>query len=161
MRLILSLAFASLLLAGCGSDNEPEAVEEPESTEEEALQTSREIRRQSEQSQETVEPRATTDNSERQIPRRHGKLEDEDSAYGLTMLVDGTSPQAFQDSLDMIAGETTSQQYEQLDSALRYLSTYAPEAWSGMPTLYKSLDGMTGEEIIEKAEELRQSRTGR
>jgi len=158
-RYILPIA-ATLILAGCGSDSdETETVVQEEAAEPTAqTQPRREVRRE----QERMDVPATTpgsDDAERNIPRIEGGATEE--GYGLTMIVDGTSPQAFQQSLELIAQDTTQEQYRQLDSALRYLRAYSPEAWQGTPNLYASLDGMTGEEIIEQAASLRRERSGR
>jgi hypothetical protein len=84
-----------------------------------------------------------------------------EEGYGLTMIVDGSSPEAFAESLSMISEDTTQEQYRALDSALRFLKAYDSAAWSGLPNLYQTLDGMTGEEIIERARKLREERQGR
>ncbi len=77
---------------------------------------------------------------------------------GLANIVDGSSPEAFAESLQMIASETSQEQYHELDSALRYLRMYSSAAWGGLPGLYQSLDNKTGEEIIEHARRLQAER---
>jgi hypothetical protein len=158
-RFILPVA-ATLILAGCGSDSDQIETAAQEETGEPTAQTQprREVRREAER----MEVPATTPSAgdaERNIPRIEGSATTE--GYGLTMIVDGSSPQAFQQSLELIAQDSTQEQYQRLDSALRYLRAYSPEAWQGTPNLYASLDGMTGEEIIERATNLRRERSGR
>ena len=155
-RFILPIA-ATLILAGCGSDSDEieTAVQEEAAEPTTQTQPRREVRREEER-MEVPARTPQSDDVERNIPRIQGSATEE--GYGLTMIVDGSSPQAFQQSLELMAEDTTQEQYRQLDSALRYLRAYSPEAWQGTPNLYASLDGMTGEEIIEKANSLRGER---
>jgi hypothetical protein len=83
------------------------------------------------------------------IPDLTGELESE--GLGLTMIVDGSSPQAFADSLQMIAADTSAEQYQGLEASLQLLEVYTLDA-SDLESFYRSLDGMTGEEIIELAQ---------
>lgn len=157
MKKTFTILSVLLLAAACGQDEEPAVEEETEvAQEQQSTDDGREIRRSSEREEPAELPRRDQVDPEKKIPRMQGEAEEE--GYGLTMVVDGSSPQAFQESLELIAMDTTPEQYRQLDSALRYLGTYDPAAWSGMPALYESLDGMTGEEIIERARERREAR---
>jgi len=154
---ILSVAF---LVIGCGADEQPPAEETTEAAQGQPADSERDVVRRGEREQEP-EPleRRDTVNPERKIPRIEGEAEEE--GYGLTMVLDGTSPEAFQESLELIAMDTSREQYRQLDSALRFLGTYDTAAWSGLPNLYKTLDGMTGEEIIERARKMRKDKRSR
>ena len=87
-------------------------------------------------------------NPAREIPRLEGELGSE--GYGMTMIVDGSSPEAFAESLKIIASDTSPEQYQALDSAIRYMKTYSMGS-RDLETFYQSLDGMTAEEIIERA----------
>lgn len=150
---ILSLAF---LVAGCGQEEAP-AEPTAETSQEQANDDQREIvRREESRTEAQPLPRRDEENPEKRIPRMEGEAEEE--GYGLTMIVDGSSPEAFKDSLELIAMDTSDQQYQQLDSALRFLGTYDTAAWQGLPNLYSSLDGMTGEEIIDRARSMREDR---
>jgi hypothetical protein len=151
---ILSVAFLAI---GCGSEEPAPSEESTQAAQEQPAQEEREIVRRSDRSEETQAlPRRETQDPERRVPKIDGQA-DEDG-YGLTMIVDGSSPEAFAESLELMAMDTTEEQYSRLDSALRYLATYDTAAWSGLPDLYQSLDGMTGEEIIERAREVREKR---
>lgn len=154
---ILSVAFLAI---GCGSDEQPAPEETTQTAQEESADNQREIVRRSEP--ETEEPESLRDREadpEKKIPRIEGDADEE--GYGLTMVVDGSSPEAFQESLELISMDTSKKQYRKLDAALRFLSTYDTAAWSGLPNLYKTLDGMTGEEIIERAANMREDRSNR
>ncbi|QOC23817.1 hypothetical protein IC757_06750 [Wenzhouxiangella sp. AB-CW3] len=157
-KLIVPIA-ATFFLVGCGSDDQDEAANEVETApaaEQTEQQPRREVRRRSEQ--EPQEPTRTTDADPRRLPHLQGAAEVD--GHGLTMIVDGSSPEAFQQSLELIASDSTDEQYQQLDSAIRDLQMNSPEGWGGAEALFRSLDGMTGEEIIERAaERRRQSRS--
>ena len=159
MSRLIILTIATLFIAGCGNGNDAEAPAETQMAEEQtpATETRRELRRASDEP--SSEPLPRTDDPARNIPRITGDAEVE--GYGLTMIVDGSSPEAFRQSLEIIAEDSTEAQYRQLDSAIRYLRAYSPAGWEGLPSLYGSLDGMTGEEIIEEAERLSAERGGR
>jgi len=145
-------ALAVSLLAGCQS-NEPEetAAPEPARSTPAAEQPAPARRSAAEQRPARTEPAqaSTTDvNPAREIPRLEGELGSE--GYGMTMIVDGSSPEAFAESRKIIASDTSPEQYQALDSAIRYMKTYSMGS-RDLETFYQSLDGMTAEEIIERA----------
>lgn len=153
---ILSLAF---LVAACGNDEPAPSDSSDQAAQEQPAESEREVVRRGEREAEPQPlPRRDTVDPEKRIPRIQGEAQEE--GYGLTMVVDGSSPEAFQESLELIAMDTSDAQYQELDSALRFLATYDTAAWSGLPNLYKTLDGMTGEEIIERAREMREQKRG-
>lgn len=153
-KLIFPIA-ASLLLFGCGQD-EPEAPSEPEAAEQatDQRESRREVRRAEEPSSEPA-----PDRNEKKVPVLEGQAETE--GHGLTMIMDGSSPEAFEESLSLVAQDTSKEQYRKLDQAIRHLEVYSSAGWSGKASLYKSLDGMTAEEIIEKAQSEREERQNR
>lgn len=154
---IIALIAASFL-AACGSNDEPEAVDEAELAAESTDRDSRrEVRREPAQEPQPLPPRSG--DPARNVPQIQGTATEE--GYGLTMIVDGGSPEAFAESLELIAQDTTQEQYHQLDSALRFLRMYSSDGWSGTTSLYEALDGMSGEEIIIRANELRAKRAQR
>ena len=154
---IMSMAFLAI---GCGADD-PAPTEKPEEkAQTQSSDSGRKIVRRGERQDrepESLQRRDSVD-PEKKIPRVEGEAQEE--GYGLTMVLDGSSPQAFQESLELIAMDTSKAQYQKLDSALRFLGTYDTAAWSGLPSLYKSLDGLTGEDIIERARKLREEKRG-
>lgn len=156
---LLTLAVLALAVA-CGQNEEPAAEQPVQQAQETApAQPERTVRRNRQEEPQPL-PRRDQVDPAKNIPRIQGEAEQD--GFGLTMIVDGSSPQAFQESLELMAMDTTSEQYRQLDSALRFLGTYDSNAWSGgMTGLYQSLDGLTGEEIIERARQLRDNRRRR
>ena len=149
---------AALLLSACksGQDEQPVA----ETSEPERTSVSERVTRQRSAAGEVAQaPARPQVDPERELPRLEGQFTDD--GMGLANLVDGSSPQAFAQSLELIAAETSAEQYAQLDSSLRYLRMYSSAAWGGLPGLYQSLDNMSGEEIIEHARRLQAERRRR
>ena len=147
------LVVSTMTLTGCGGDEPAEPAAEP-TTQNTAPQRERTIRR-SEPAPEPIPSRRDEDPAKR-IPKVTGQVDYE--GYGLTLMVDGSSPEAFAESLELIASDSNPNQYRQLDSAIRYLQVYSSDGWSGLPGFYERLNGMTGEEIIERAQRLRAER---
>ncbi len=165
-KLILPLATA-LILAGCGSDNDEVETTASETAQDAAaapardtapeMESRRDVRRS--RDQEITPQLAEPEEPARSVPRMQGSAETD--GYGLTMIVDGSSTAAFEQSLELIAEDTTAEQYRQLDAAIRYLRAYSSSAWGDLENLYATLDGKTGEEIIEEATQLRERRSRR
>ena len=90
------------------------------------------------------------------LPDLEGSLESD--GYGLDTVLDGSSIEAFRQSLEMVALDSTPEQYRQLESALKSLR-YLNLAFQDLNVLYSHLDGMTGHEVIDyvsvEAEKLR------
>ncbi len=147
---------AAVLLSGCQSDQDEASVSE--SVEPETAAVSERVTRQRSAAGEATAPVATQPQGDpaRELPRLQGQFAE--PGMGLAHLVDGSTPEAFAQSLQLIASETSAEQYRELDSALRFLRMYSSAAWGGLPGLYQSLDNMTGEEIIEHARRLQAER---
>jgi TolA-binding protein len=154
----LSLLFAVAFLSACGSEPEEPVTSEPAQNAETESVSDRVTRMRSQAGEVAEAPEQPLGDPERELPRLQGQFTEE--GMGLANLVDGTSPQAFAESLQRIASETSQEQYRELDSSLRYLRMYSSAAWSGLPGLYESLDNMTGEEIIAHARRLQAERRG-
>lgn len=161
MKKALIMLFAIAFLSACGSEPpEPAVTETPQQNQTESV-SDRVTRMRSEAGEApagSVPPAQALGDPERELPRLQGEFTE--PGMGLANLVDGTSPQAFSESLQRIASESSAEQYQELDSSLRYLRMYSSAAWSGLPGLYESLDNMTGEEIIAHARRLQAERRG-
>lgn len=161
LAFILGIAF---LVGGCGQDDPPESDASAQAAAEQT-QSNRNVVRRSERQdrsalmseRDTSRSSASGDDASRRIPKLEGEA-GEGEGFGLTIPVDGSSPEAFRDSLEMIAADSSKEEFNNLDSALRYLSTYDTAAWQGLSNLYLTLDGMSGEEIIKRAGELREKK---
>ncbi len=146
---------AAVILSGCKSDRDETASSETMPAE--TSTTSERVTRQRSAPGELSTPAARPQvDPAREIPRLEGQFTD--PGMGLANIVDGSSPEAFAQSLELIAAESSAEQYGELDSALRYLRMYSSAAWGGLPGLYQSLDNMTGEEIIAHARRLQAER---
>jgi hypothetical protein len=161
-RIALIIA-SSLLLAACQSQPENNNVAEtaaPE-TSREAVAERRVVRERADTDRgQDSTPTRTLPGADpsRTIPLMSGELED--PGYGLDMIIDGSSPQAFTQSLEIIASDTSNEQYQELHAAMQYLRTYSFGV-RDLPSLYEHLDGRTGQEVIEMAREMRRQRSGR
>ena len=155
MLLTILLASVLLVITGCSNDAPDQASGESQA-QETAPTRERTIRREEPVAQ--LPPPSANEDPAKKIPRRTGQTQEE--GFGLTLMVDGSSPEAFAESLELIASDSSNQQYRQLDSALRYLQVYSSDGWSGLPGFYERLNGMTGEEIIQRAQRLQQERRG-
>ena len=146
----------SMVLAACGSDNRADESVVPELESEPAERAAEQPARQP----RDTRPTESVERDTRQLlPRTTGQLEED--GHGMTMVVDGTSAEAFHQSLEWIAADSSHEQYQLLEHALQYLRMYTQEARQGNEALYLSLDGLTGEDIIERAREVRQRRSAR
>ena len=161
-RPILAIALSSLLLMACRS--EPETPVEPVAETAPPAQTTRterEVRQREAPTQREARDTSTLPSlmdPARELPRLEGALQED--GWGLEHLIDGSSPQAFMESLELIANDTSARQFQSLDSALRYLQVYS----LGHPDLasfYRSLDNLTANEVIERAHRRQAARHSR
>ncbi|NDY95267.1 hypothetical protein [Wenzhouxiangella limi] len=159
MKKAVTLLFAAVFISACSSEPEEPAV--PETTQQDQTEavSDRVTRMRSQAGEAPEEPVQDLGDPERDLPRLQGQFAE--PGMGLANLVDGTSPEAFAESLQRIASETSPDQYRELDSSLRYLRMYSSAAWGGLPGLYESLDSMSGEEIIAHARRLQAERRSR
>jgi hypothetical protein len=151
--------FAAVFLSACQSESEEPAVTENAQEEQNEVVSDRVTRMRSQAGEAPETPAPPQGDPERELPRLQGQFAE--PGMGLANLVDGSSPQAFAESLQRIAAETSQDQYRELDSSLRYLRMYSSAAWGGLPGLYESLDSMSGEEIIAHARRLQAERRSR
>jgi len=154
----LMMLFAVAFLGACSSEPEEPVVTESAQEDQTESVSDRVTRMRSEAGEAAAAPTQPQGDPERELPRLQGQFAE--PGMGMANLVDGTSPQAFAESLQRIAAETSQDQYRELDSSLRYLRMYSSAAWGGLPGLYESLDNMTGEEIIAHARRLQAERRG-
>lgn len=157
MKNIVFVTLTALLLAACqpGQDvNEPDDVELEATAEVE--QAPKPVRRRyqpRERPDPEPEPEALTSQRELVPGFIEGRLEQ--PGPGLSLMIDASSKDAFHQSLELVATETSEEQYVSLASAIRMLEAYDLEASANPDGLLPVIDGLTGDEIIERAHSMR------
>ncbi|GEM_PF-1338000 len=160
--LLLSLLISGVAvgLVGCGGEPEPEPQAESETTVETAPRPAP-IRRPG------TEPSMATGPEEKQmpspsearyqfVPKVEGQLEADGT--GLQMIIDASSQVAFNDSLALIAESTSAEQYSRLERSIRFINTYDQSVLADAARMREMLDGMTAQEIIDRANALAEDR---
>lgn len=71
---------------------------------------------------------------------------------GMQIPVDGSSLEAFDQSLEKIKKQATEAEFTTLENALDYLLVYDLAAKRNRTKLAANLDGLTGEQIVDKVE---------
>lgn len=159
--LLTMLSIVTLFgLIGCSSEPEPvENLAEPEiaAAPREAPARDQQAARQG--SEQQTLPGPTSSGLHRYVPDVEGQLESEGT--GLMMIVDGSSAAAFKDSLSLISSDTSAEQYQSLERAIRYLHSYDPRFMGVDARMREGLNGMTGQEIIDLADQRTRERFGR
>jgi len=69
---------------------------------------------------------------------------------GMQIPVDGSSLEAFEKSLETIKGQAREPNYITLEEAIKYLLVYDLGTGGDKAKLAKNLDGLTGDQIIDK-----------
>lgn len=157
MKKLAFVAIVALFLAACQSDQDSDDVDDIDMEQEPVVeQTPPNPTRRRYQPRKRPEPEPEM---ERLEPRQQlvpqyieGRL-DQDGP-GLDLMIDASSMDAFHQSLELIASETSESQYRSLAGAVDMLGFYDMEA-QGVEGLLMILNGMTGEEVIERAHKIR------
>jgi hypothetical protein len=150
-RSLLIAAIASIT-AGCGGDDRE--AEQQLADDGPAM-----IERQA-----PAEPRPTTRAQQQQseefdvTPEFDGKLEQD--GMGLETIINADSRSAYTESLRWISEDVSSTQYRNLERSLQYISVYDPRVMRNENRLLEVVDGMTGQEVIERAQELLREQRG-
>ena len=76
--------------------------------------------------------------------------EDKAEATGLDIVMDGSSLEAFEKSMEQVKETGTAEEYRALESAIDYLLIYDLSAKRNMEKLIERLNGRTGHEIIKR-----------
>lgn len=159
----LLLSGLALGLTGCGSEPEPEPQAEPDSAMETAPRPAPIRRPGTEPSMATGpedKPMPPVSEARYQyVPKVEGQLEEDGT--GLQMIIDGSSQSAFNDSLALIADSTSAEQYGLLERSIRFITTYDQSILGDPARMREVVDGMTGQEIIDRAGVLAEQRYNR
>lgn len=166
LPLLIALAVSTAGLAGCGGDPEPaEPAAEAASADVDAVR--RPLpgagRREGPPVNMATGPQteslpSSVDARYQVVPEVEGQLDAE--GEGLQMILAATSATEFRDSLAQVASATSSEQYGELEQAIRFLIAYDPAVLGSTDQLHALVDGMTGEEVIARATDLAQIRYG-
>lgn len=163
--ILLSLLLSSLTLGltGCGGDPEPEPQAEPEPAVETTPRPAPIRRPGTEPSMATgPEDKPMPPASEARyqfVPQVEGQLEE--AGAGLEMIIDASSQAAFNDSLALIAESTSAEQYGLLERSIRFINTYDQSVLADAARMREMLDGMTAQEVIDRANALAADRYNR
>lgn len=148
-----AIAAAALLVAGCGNDEQAEQAEQAAETGE----SPRMIQREAPRSAPGPEPEEDRKSADfRVVPDLEGKLEQD--GMGLETIIDASSKQAYAESLRWIAEDVSQQQYESLERSLRMIQAYDSSVLGNEKRFLESIDGKTGQEVIDRATQLIQNR---
>jgi len=149
--ILLLVSAASLALTGCSNDEEVETGSSDD--------TPQMIERQApaRQASTASESAPTRDKDDfRVMPRIDGSLEDD--GMGLETIIDASNKQAYADSLEWIAEDVSKQQFDRLESSIRYIHMYDSSVFGDENKLMSVIDGKTGNEVIEHAKQIRDRR---
>ena len=146
----LAMILAAAMLTACSDDPESTAQtdEAPDSG---AVSVNRTAPARSAPEQ----PAASPDDREQPLisaPRIRGQGESEDGG-GMDMIIYAADREEYQESLQLIAEQTTDRQFQQLDAALRYLMINDPSIMNDEQRLFEFINGKTGTEIMQATSE--------
>jgi len=145
-----ALLFSGAFLTACSDD----PAEEPrESSAESPQMIEREAPRREPRTEPETEPGIT---DFRVVPDLEGKLEED--GMGLETIIDASSKKAYAESMAWIAEDVSADQYERLEQSLRYIRSYDSAVLGNEERFLATIDGKTGQELIDRATRLLQER---
>lgn len=146
------MVVAAVAMLGCSEDSATGSAEESAASSPQVTQRETPSRRT------PAEPVSTPAENEdfRVMPSLSGSL-DEDG-MGLDIMIDASTKQAYADSLEWISQDASKEQFSRLENAIRYMHMYDSSVLGRESALLATLDGMTGHEVIARAEELMKER---
>lgn len=157
MKKLVFMTIAALFLAACQSDQDSDDVDDIGVEQDPVVEQAPQPRRRyqpRERPEPEPEPERLT-SQRRLVPQfTEGGLSQD--GPGLSLMIDASSLDAFHQSMELIASETSDDQYQSLTAALAVVQMYDMNATGpGIEGVLPILDGMTGEEIIERAQQIR------
>lgn len=163
MKYLIFLITASALIVGCvqkpanNENGEAAAATQTEESSQTRVVRERQVERSDPATVTSARRTTSLTDPARQLPQLQGELES--PGNGLNMIIDGSSPDAFLQSLEIIASDSSEQQFQTFHSSLQYLQAYSMDG-GNLTAFYETLDGRTAEEVIELAAN-RRARRGR
>ena len=148
-----ALFLATAAITGCNRDAN---VEEPEATASAPEITQRQAPSRAVSAPARTQPQAARNEDFRIMPQLDGALEED--GMGLDVIIDASSRQAYADSLEWISQDASKEQLDKLENAIRYLHMYDSSVLGSESNLLVVLDGKTGHEVVERAQELMNKR---
>lgn len=73
---------------------------------------------------------------------------------GLNLVIFASDRQEYNESLRMIAEQTSDTQFQQLDAAMRYLMINDPSIMNDEQRLFEAVNGKTGMEVLQMTADL-------
>jgi hypothetical protein len=149
----LLLAVIVSISAACGGDREP-AVEEQQAEQAPAM-----IERDAPgDASSATASQPEPDEEFRVVPQLDGKLEQD--GMGLETIINADSRRAYTESLRWISEDVSARQYRNLERSIQYILAYDPAVLGSEERMLEVVDGLTGQEVIERAQRLMQRRGG-
>ena len=142
----IALAVCVPLLNGCGGD-------EPDPQETAASESPQMIEREAPSRRTAVveaEPEASKDFLV--VPDLEGQLEE--NGLGLETIIDASSKDAYAESLRWISQDVSADQYKRLEQSLRYIKAFDSSVLGSEKRFLGTIDGKTGQELIDRASRL-------
>lgn len=147
----IALALSAAFIAGCGNDPAEDA-DQPATAE-----SPRMIEREAPRRPASPEPETSQSATDfRVVPDLEGKLEED--GMGLDTIIDGSSKTAYAESMAWIAEDVSAEQYDRLERSLRYIRSYDSSVLGNEQRFLATIDGKTGQELIDRANRLLQER---
>lgn len=147
------IVLAVSAIVGCSNDA---GTENPEETTSAPKMTQREAPSRTAPTEQVSQTEKNEDF--RVMPRLDGALEED--GMGLDVIIDASNKQAYADSLEWISQDASKEQFSRLENSIRYLHMYDSSVLGREAALLDVVDGKTGYEIIERAEQLMKERRG-
>lgn len=141
----LALAVSFTILTGCGDDEtgqrETEVPDSPQMTQREAPRRSAVVVEKPDESNDFLV-----------VPDLEGQLAED--GLGLQTIIDASSKDAYAESLRWISQDVSADQYQALERSLRYIKAFDSSVMGNEKRFLETVDGKTGQEVIDWAAEL-------
>lgn len=148
----IAFAFAAALLSGCSGDDDSRS-------EASQSESPRMIERDTPERNRDRNAPATVESDEADfavMPDVQGSAQEE--GLGLETVINAGNKQDYAQSLKWIAEDTSREQFERLETSIRFIHMYDASVYGDESKLLAAIDGKTGNEIIAYADAMIQQR---